>query len=455
MARARQVIEEIGAALAHAHRAGIVHGDVKPGNIFLTSTGTARLLDFGAARSLDASSDTLTGKTPAYASCEVLAGEAATRQDDVFSLGCVAYRMLAGRRAFGRLSAPEAERAAKQPARIVHLTDGQWSALSYALSFRRAERPASVEDFLREFAADANAANPPHPVHALPPVIVRIAPRQRLVASAAALVACGVVLAMLLRPPADAPLQAAAPLPVPAAAIAPDRPAATDATETGSRPSGAIAQADAELSSKAAEPRRPAPAAAGAANPSPRKQVAARAAPTGATSAALRGPTRPAAKNTPKEAAPRATRSNANAAAPAGAPQGESVTKLMSPDFRPAASGQAALLPPATETPDGNAAGAQAGPAFVALSNLRFTKFVEPAVPDAIGRSNRSGWVLVSFHIDPKGRTDNVSVIESSPKGRYDLQALAAIRRWRFEPVMEAGRPVERQTTVRIRFETK
>jgi protein TonB len=64
--------------------------------------------------------------------------------------------------------------------------------------------------------------------------------------------------------------------------------------------------------------------------------------------------------------------------------------------------------------------------------------------------------VVVSFHIDTDGRTDHVGVIEASPKARrYESAAMAAVRRWRFEPVIEGGRPVERQTTVRIRFEPK
>jgi protein TonB len=137
-------------------------------------------------------------------------------------------------------------------------------------------------------------------------------------------------------------------------------------------------------------------------------------------------------------------------------PSGESAARLPSPNVAPSASGQPALLPPTPEQPAGNDATGQTGPPFVPLGSLRFTKFVEPTERyGLIARSNTPGWVLVTFRVDTAGRTSGIEVLEAEPKGRYESEAISAVRRWRFEPFMEDGKPVERQTRVRIRFERK
>jgi len=116
---------EIGAAisdgLAAAHVAGIVHRDVKPSNVFLTSDGRVKVLDFGLARTLEiAEADqsqsptvsrytdpgTILG-TVAYMSPEQVRGEAVDHRADIFALGCVLYEAVTGRRAFTDNSAVE------------------------------------------------------------------------------------------------------------------------------------------------------------------------------------------------------------------------------------------------------------------------------------------------------------------------------------------------------------
>jgi serine/threonine protein kinase len=90
-------------ALSAAHRAGIVHRDVKPGNVLLAADGTVKVADFGIAKSVDGADLTTTGMllgTPSYLSPEQLAGEPATPVSDVYSVGVMLYEALTGERPF-------------------------------------------------------------------------------------------------------------------------------------------------------------------------------------------------------------------------------------------------------------------------------------------------------------------------------------------------------------------
>ncbi|RCS55961.1 serine/threonine protein kinase [Bremerella cremea] len=90
------------AALAALHRDGIVHADVKPSNIMLKRTGTAKLIDIGSAFEIDNAPESRTC-TPAYAAPEVLEGAEATPRSDLASLGYVLIEMLSGRSIFGHI----------------------------------------------------------------------------------------------------------------------------------------------------------------------------------------------------------------------------------------------------------------------------------------------------------------------------------------------------------------
>lgn len=99
-----RVFLQVSSAVEYAHRHLVIHRDLKPANILVTPEGMPKLLDFGIARLLDASSgigrvvvDTALRLTPAYASPEQVRGEVANTASDIYSLGMLLYRMLAGK----------------------------------------------------------------------------------------------------------------------------------------------------------------------------------------------------------------------------------------------------------------------------------------------------------------------------------------------------------------------
>ncbi len=101
--------QQIAEAVAAAHRKGVIHRDLKPGNIKITPEGRVKVLDFGLAKPAseqDASQDntiTQAGSiigTPAYMSPEQVRGEPIDRRTDIWSFGCVLYEMLTGKRPF-------------------------------------------------------------------------------------------------------------------------------------------------------------------------------------------------------------------------------------------------------------------------------------------------------------------------------------------------------------------
>ncbi len=100
---------QISSALAGAHRAGVVHRDVKPANILVSEDGTAKITDFGISRAIGDVKLTATGEiagTPAYLAPEVARGEDADFAADVFSLGATLYAAVEGQSPYGTADNP-------------------------------------------------------------------------------------------------------------------------------------------------------------------------------------------------------------------------------------------------------------------------------------------------------------------------------------------------------------
>jgi tRNA A-37 threonylcarbamoyl transferase component Bud32 len=152
--RALDILRACGEALAFAHDRGVVHGDFKPGNIFINGNGHVRVLDFGAATSTWQSGPVRAPTaTPRYASPQVLSGDRPERRDDIFSFGCVAYELLNGCHPFGRRSSLEARVAHAELARAWNLSTRQWHALESALSWDRDQRPVSLRSLVTDLTS--------------------------------------------------------------------------------------------------------------------------------------------------------------------------------------------------------------------------------------------------------------------------------------------------------------
>mgnify|MGYP000406758762 CR=1 FL=1 len=162
----------VAGALEVAHRKGIVHRDVKPGNILITDGGDVKVTDFGIARAVSEASMTVTGTTLGsvhYFSPEQARGDEVTGASDVYALAIVLYEMLTGRRPFEGDSAAAValkrlNEDAPPPSTIGHaLPAGLEAILMRALSREAADRfpdAGAFAEALRVWRRDPEAAAP-------------------------------------------------------------------------------------------------------------------------------------------------------------------------------------------------------------------------------------------------------------------------------------------------------
>ena len=190
----RAVIREVGEGLAHAHDRRVIHGDIKPQNIMVTNAGEVRILDFGTSGEVSV-------VTPAYASCELLEGREADPRDDLFALAALSYELLAGEHPFQHRRSTEARTLKIAPSRPPGLTGRQWRALSRGLAWDRADRPASVREWLAELDLGREPVGLiPQPENSRASLLTRSGVASALIALLAAIIIGGVAWAVLSRP---------------------------------------------------------------------------------------------------------------------------------------------------------------------------------------------------------------------------------------------------------------
>jgi TonB family protein len=146
------IVKGAGAALAFAHDNGVIHSDLKPSNIFVTTGGRPRVLDFGIARALrdrrHFDTDSLGAMTAAYASSEMLANKPPDFRDDVYGFACVVYELLTGSHPFAGYTADEARSRRMVVAPVRALSAAQNALLRRGLAFNCEDRAATIEEFL-------------------------------------------------------------------------------------------------------------------------------------------------------------------------------------------------------------------------------------------------------------------------------------------------------------------
>jgi formylglycine-generating enzyme required for sulfatase activity/predicted Ser/Thr protein kinase len=171
---AQYIILAIADALDYAHRSGVVHGDLKPGNVIVLNRGEIKVIDFdmarwvarpetGLARQQSSQQKTSPAVTPSYASPQLMARQAPEPADDVYALACLAYELLTGSHPFEAGARGQSPKF--PPPRRAGLSAPEFSAVVHGLQPDRNNRTSTVRQFVAEFSApEPRAARKPVPI---------------------------------------------------------------------------------------------------------------------------------------------------------------------------------------------------------------------------------------------------------------------------------------------------
>ena len=168
---AEQVMMGVLNALEYSHRMGIIHRDIKPGNIMISEQGVVKVMDFGIARAIDDSAATMTQSqgvvgTAQYLSPEQARGESVDMRSDLYSAGCVLYEMLTGRPPFTGDSAvaiayQHVSEVATPPSTIVPGLPKMWDSIcAKAMAKDRQNRYATASEFKNDLMTFMNGGVP-------------------------------------------------------------------------------------------------------------------------------------------------------------------------------------------------------------------------------------------------------------------------------------------------------
>ncbi len=209
-----QLLVEICRAVHYAHGRGVIHRDLKPGNILVDASGQPKVLDFGIARLADGLPREVTqfgqvlGTVP-YMSPEQLSGNSGQvdARSDVYALGCIAYELIGGRLPHPQLSTSTLFEAIdivrhQAPDPLGHVAAAARGDLETVVMKALAQEPERRYSSAAEFAADLQRAREHRPVDARPPtlgyLLARFVRRHRLASAAAAFSVLALIVASVV-----------------------------------------------------------------------------------------------------------------------------------------------------------------------------------------------------------------------------------------------------------------